>query len=67
MGGDKASQAGLVSNGWKRVANNKIYNVLLSVRFILGVHYGQGEALIHPYNKGVRAIIRVYKEGVRVG
>ena len=31
------------------------------------VHYGQGEALIHPYNRGVRAIIRVDKEGVRVG
>ena len=30
-------------------------------------HYGQGEALIHPYNRGVRAIIRVHKEGVRVG
>ena len=30
-------------------------------------HYGQGEALIHPYNRGVRANIRVYKEGVRVG
>ena len=27
-------------------------------------HYGQGEAVIHLYNRGVRAIIRVYKEGV---